>query len=96
MVLTGVESAIESCTFGRFLYQFTVTLAYISYLFSDSYINVFLNNRVWFEFRNYPVICLIRFIHFTFFYTPALRWAVLCDWVWRAAGGQASTQVSTQ
>jgi hypothetical protein len=65
MVLTGVESAIESCTFGRFLYHFTVTLAYLSYLFSDSY--VFLNNRLWFEFRNYPVICLIRFIHFTFF-----------------------------
>ena len=22
------------------------------------------------------------------FYTPVLRWAVLCDWIWRAAGGR--------
>ena len=29
------------------------------------------------------------------FYTPVLRRAVLCDWVWRA-GGRASTQVSAQ
>ena len=40
--------------------------------------------------------CLIMELYiFTTFYTPVSRRAVLCDWVWRA-GGQGSTQVSSQ
>ena len=30
------------------------------------------------------------------FYTPVSRRGVLCDWVWRAGGRRASTQVSAQ